>query len=223
MSDEPGMPAQMRARFDAIVFDLLTALIDSWSLWNSVAGSDPKGLAWRQRYLDITYGCGAYRPYETLVREAAVQAGLPAEFGAELERRWKELSPWPEARTVLSDLAQHLPLAIATNCSDRLAGIAADRTGARFAAIVTAENVGFYKPRAEVYRAVLARLGTEPPRTLFVAGSASDVPGAKGVGMPVYWHNRIGLLPRNDARPDVMKASLQPLVAYAGVSSGGGA
>jgi 2-haloalkanoic acid dehalogenase type II len=210
----------MRVRFDAIVFDLLTALIDSWSLWNSVAGSDPKGFAWRERYLEITYGCGTYRPYETLVREAAVQAGLPAELGAELERRWKELSPWPEAGSVLSGLAQHLPLAVATNCSDRLAWIAANRTGARFGTIVTAENVGFYKPRPEVYRAVLARLGTEPARTLFVAGSASDVPGAKGIGMPVYWHNRIGLRPRNDARPDIMKASLQPLVEYAGVCSG---
>jgi hypothetical protein len=33
----------MRARFDATVLDLLTTLIDSWSLWNSVVGSDPKG------------------------------------------------------------------------------------------------------------------------------------------------------------------------------------
>ena len=214
------MPAFIRARFDAIVFDLLTALIDSWSLWNSVAGSDTKGLAWRERYLEITYGCGTYRPYETLLREAAVRVGLPAEMGAKLERRWAELFPGPEAGGVLSGLAQHLPLAVATNCSDRLARIAADRTGGRFATIVTAENVGFYKPRPEVYRAVLARLGTEPARTLFVAGSASDVPGAKGIGMPVYWHNRIGLRPRNDARPDIMKASLQPLVEYAGVCSG---
>jgi 2-haloacid dehalogenase len=28
------------------------------------------------------------------------------------------------------------------------------------------------------------------------------VPGAKDVGMPVYWHNRIGFPPRDDARPD---------------------
>jgi hypothetical protein len=26
-------------RYDAVVFDLLTALIDSWSLWNDVVGS----------------------------------------------------------------------------------------------------------------------------------------------------------------------------------------
>ena len=63
------------------------------------------------------------------------------------------------------------------------------------------------------HRAVLDRLGTDPARTLFVAGSALDVPGAKGVGMPVYWHNRVGLPPRDDARPDYLEKSLEPLAA----------
>lgn len=208
------MPDPNSPRYDAVVFDLLTALIDSWTLWNSVAGSEQNGLAWRKRYLEITYGCGAYRPYETLVREAAVQAGFPAHFGDELERRWGELRPWDEVGGVLAQLSSHAPLAVATNCSNRLGQAAADLTGAHFATVVTAESVGFYKPRREVYSAVLARLGTDPARTLFVAGSASDVPGAKGVGMPVYWHNRIGLPPRDDARPQTMQTSLTPLVDY---------
>ena len=83
--------------YDAVVFDLLTALLDSWTLWNDVAGSADKGMKWRRRYLEITYGCGAYRPYETLVRQAARDTGFPESFGAELERRWGELKPWPEA------------------------------------------------------------------------------------------------------------------------------
>jgi len=45
-------------RYDAVVFDLLTALLDSWTLWNSVAGSAEDGMRWRRRYLEITYGCG---------------------------------------------------------------------------------------------------------------------------------------------------------------------
>jgi FMN phosphatase YigB (HAD superfamily) len=71
--------------------------------------------------------------------------------------------------------------------------------------------VGFYKPRPEIYRAVLRELGTPAERTLFVAGSASDVPGAKSIGMPVYWHNRVGLPPRDDARPDYLERSLDAL------------
>jgi len=212
------MSVSSHNRYDAVVFDLLTALIDSWSLWNEIAGSEAKGLAWRKHYLEITYGCGAYRPYESLVREAAERAGLPAALADELDRRWDELQPWPEAREVLHVLARHVPLAVATNCSKRLGWIAADRTGVRFKEIITAERIGFYKPRPEVYRAVLESLGTEPSRTLFVAGSASDVPGAKAEGMTVYWHNRIGLPARDDACPDTMQASLLPLPAFAGLS-----
>lgn len=205
------MNAATPPRYDAVVFDLLTALIDSWTLWNDVAQSEAAGLAWRRRYLEITYGCGAYRPYETLVREAAVEAGLSPQLADELERRWGELSPWRGVPEALAALAGHVPLAVATNCSERLGHAAADRAGGHFKVIVTAESVGFYKPRPEVYRAVLDRLGTTPARTLFVAGSASDVPGAKAVGMQVYWHNRVGLPPRDDATPDFLERTLGPL------------
>ena len=87
------------------------------------------------------------------------------------------------------------------------------RVGVPFKVVETAESVGFYKPRPEVYRAVLRKLGTQPDRTLFVAGSTSDVPGAKEVGLPVYWHNRVGLPPRDDARPDFLEKSLEPLAS----------
>ena len=199
-------------KYDTVVFDLLTALIDSWTLWNDVAGSPDAGLAWRRRYLEITYGSGAYRPYERLVRDAARDVGLPRSLGDDLDKRWDELKPWPEAREVLNRLS--VPMAVATNCSIRLGRRAADRVSVPFEVVVTAESVGFHKPRPEPYRAVLAVLavlGTEPERTLFVAGSASDVPGAKGVGMPVYWHNRIGLPPRDDTRPDYLEATLDRL------------
>ena len=104
-----------------------------------------------------------------------------------------------------------MPLAVATNCSVQKGEQAAALVGVAFKLVETAESVGFYKPRPEVYRAVLQKLGTRPERTLFVAGSASDVPGAKAVGMPVYWHNRVGLPPRDDARPDFLEKSLEPL------------
>jgi 2-haloalkanoic acid dehalogenase type II len=195
--------------YDAVIFDLLTALIDSWTLWSDVAGSADDGLRWRQRYLELTYGCGAYRPYELLVREAARDVGLGESLGERLEQRWDELQPWPEARAILKALP--VPLGVATNCSIRLGRRAAELVGLPFKAAVTAESVGFYKPRPEPYRAVLSALATAPQRTLFVAGSASDVPGAKTVGMPVYWHNRIGLAPRDDTRPDYLEPTLDKL------------
>ena len=62
-------------RFDAVLFDLLTALLDSWSLWNAVAGGEEAGRRWRAEYLRITYRTGAYRRYEALVAEAAEATG----------------------------------------------------------------------------------------------------------------------------------------------------
>ena len=205
------MTAGTGARYDAVMFDLLTALLDSWTLWNAVAGSPAVGQRWRARYLELTYGCGPYRPYETLVREAAADAGLPSAFAAQLAARWDELQPWPEVAGVLGELSARVPLAVATNCSIPLGRRAAHRVGVPFGAIVTAESAGFYKPRVEVYRAALAALGTAPQRTLFVAGSASDVPGATAAGMPVYWHNRIGLPARDGAAPLYHERSLAPL------------
>ena len=199
-------------RYDAVIFDLLTTLLDSWTLWNSAAGSPGAGLRWRRKYLELTYGQGVYRPYEDIVRAAAEQSGVGLHCADELVRRWDELPSWPETVSVLGELARRTPLGVATNCSIELGRRAVARCGVAFAAIVTAEEAGFYKPRPEPYRAVLGKLGTEPARTLFVAGSAADVPGAKGVGMPVYWHNRMGLAPVGDAMPDYVERSLTPLL-----------
>jgi 2-haloacid dehalogenase len=205
------VPVHRRA-FDAVVFDLLTALIDSWTLWNRVAGSAERGFLWRRKYLELTYQAGAYRPYEQVIGEAAKLSGIEPASAGELVRCWDELAPWPETPEVVTALALRVPLGIATNCSRRLGTIAVERSGGRYAAIATAESVGYYKPRPEPYRSVLAQLGTDPVRTLFVAGSAADVPGAKGVGMPVYWHNRMGLPPIDDCRPDFTASSLRPLM-----------
>ena len=36
-----------QSEFSAVIFDLLGALLNSWKLWNEVAGSDESGLRWR--------------------------------------------------------------------------------------------------------------------------------------------------------------------------------
>jgi 2-haloacid dehalogenase len=200
-------------RFDAVVFDLLTALLNSWKLWNSAAGSEDAGLQWRKAYLGLTYNCGPYRPYEDLVRAAAEIAGLPQAAPERLVARWSHLEPWDDVANVVGTLAHKVPLGIATNCSIALTGAAVSAVGVKFAAVSCAEEVGYYKPRPEPYLAVLKKLGTDPARTLFVAGSSADVPGATGVGMPVFWHNRAGLTFTSDkARPMVVSDTLLSLV-----------
>src|ERR1044071_6112225 len=90
--------------YDAVLFDLLTALVDSWTLWDDVAGDQVSGRRWRGAYLRRTYGAGAYRPYETLVAEAAAEVGMPADAASRLAARFDTVQPWPEAGEVLAAL-----------------------------------------------------------------------------------------------------------------------
>lgn len=200
-------------QFDAVIFDLLTALLDSWTLWNRIAGSKEAGIRWRREYLVLSYEEGVYRPYEDIVRDAAENTGISARTANSLLNSWAALALWPEAEGVLDELRKRVPVGIATNSSNRLAEIAVRAAGGRFAAIATAESAGFYKPRPEPYRQVIERLGLPPERILFVAGSAADIPGASSVGMLVYWHNRMDLPPADDVSPRYMERSLSPLLA----------
>ncbi len=182
---------QPRIQVDALAFDLLTALLDSWSLWTAVAGDEELGRSWRTASLRLVTGAGDYTPYEAIVEQAAQEVDLPAGRAWELMDRWAELRPWPEAPEVLERLRGRR-LAIVTNCSQRLAeiGAAVCLRQTQFELVMSAERAGAYKPDPRPYRAALAALGLPPERVLFVAGSAHDVPGALGVGMPVYWSNR---------------------------------
>lgn len=209
---KPNRDGPSTGQFDAVVFDLLTALIDSWTLWNDVAGSAEDGLRWRKEYLRLTYGAGTYRPYETIVAEAAEAAGIGKGAADTLERRWAELEAWPETQGILTELNRRAALGVVTNCSVRLGHAAAMGVFAGFKVVVTAEEAGFYKPCRETYAKTLDALGTEPARTLFVAGSAADVPGAAALGMPVYWHNRIGLPAVDEVSPTYHERSLDGLL-----------
>ena len=181
----------------AMLFDLLTALIDSWTLWNSVAGSEASGRRWRAEYLRLTYGCGAYVPYETLVRDAARNTGLAESAADALEARWLDLPVWSGAQQALDALEGRTRLAVVTNCSIRLGALAAARLKTPWDCVITAEEAGAYKPDPHPYRLALDRLGVASQEAAFVAGSGYDLFGTSAVGLKTYWHNRVGL-----ARPD---------------------
>jgi 2-haloacid dehalogenase len=203
-----------RSRYDAVLFDLLTALLDSWTLWDRVAGSREAGRAWRGAYLKLTYGCGAYRPYETLVREAAVQTGLEAKKADELEARWDELQPWDDTSLFLA-AARRGRIGVVTNCSEALGRRAAGRLGVPLDVVVTSERAGFYKPDPRPYRLALVELGLPPERVLFVAGSAFDLVGTAAVGLPTLWHNRAGLArPPEAPAPLAERRTLRELIPF---------
>ena len=201
--------------YKAVLFDLLTGLLDSWTVWNRVAGSEAAGRKWRAAYLELTYGCGAYRPYEALVAEAARSVEMPERLAKSLEHEWEAIKPWDEAPAALNALRRTHRLGVVTNCSEKLGRAAARRVGVPFDLIVTSERAGFYKPDPRPYQLALSELGLAADEVLFVAGSGFDLVGTGRVGLDTYWHNRVGLKrPESAPPPKHESRSLDDLVQF---------
>jgi 2-haloacid dehalogenase len=202
--------------YDAVLFDLFTALLDSQPLWREVAGSAEVGARWREECSRLAYSAGPYRPFVETVAQAAQLVGVPPTRAADLLRGMGEqLGPWPEAPEVLRRLRERVRIGVVTNCSEELGQRAAARVGVPFDTVVTAEAAGAYKPRPEPYRLALDRLGVQPSRALFVAGSPGDITGAGGAGMRVWWHNRLQLRLGEHQAPVAEHDSLEPLLELA--------
>jgi len=159
-------------RYEAIGFDLLTALLDSWSLFADIAGGRERGMRWHAASQSLLRG-KPYRPFDDVIRDGAGVVGIDRTKADELLARWGE--------------------------SEHLGALAAARAGT-FDLVMTAERAGAYKPDPRPYRAALDALTLHRKRVLFVAGSAHDVGGASRAGMDVYWANRGRVPPPTDAK-----------------------
>jgi len=161
----------MPRHYDAVFFDLLSALLDSWSLWDDLAGDSTLGREWRMHYLQAASNTERYRPYIPLIGDSAKAVGVARSQADILASQWS-----------------------VTNCSEELGMEAAKKIGVTFDVIMTAERAGYYKPDRRVYEAAIKEIDEAPERILYVAGSPYDVRGAAATSMPVYWHNRMGLV-----------------------------
>ncbi len=197
------------ARYDAVGFDLLTALLDTWSTWKTVAGDGDLGMRWHAASQALLRG-RPYRPFEDIVRDAAREVGVePDRAERMLERFGLDFRPWPDVPPVMERLGD-VRRFIVTNCSEALARRAAAAAGS-FELVMTAERAGAYKPDPRPYRAALEALGLDAARVLFVAGSAHDVIGAAAVGMDVYWANRGAVPMPEGGHPLLERADLDAL------------
>lgn len=163
-----------------VVFDLLMAVMNSLRLWEVAAGDIGAGLRWRDAVTARMVASTSYEPYEALVEAVAVELGLGEGSTRRLWRSWGSMEPWPDVSAIRELDA---PFGFLTNCSTALAEIAVSRSGLRPSFVLSAEQVGWFKPDGRAYLAAVTRLGVPPDSVLFVAGAPYDADGASAAGL----------------------------------------
>jgi putative hydrolase of the HAD superfamily len=132
----------------------------------------------------------------TAFRRTADKLGCPVsdEWAQRLANSVPQWPAFPDSAEALRRLAKHYQLIILSNV--HRAGFAGsnERLRADFAAIITAEDVGAYKPAENHFRALdatLPKLGVHRSELLHVAQSLfHDHVPAKREGLPSVWINR---------------------------------
>ena len=226
--------------FDALTFDCYGTLID-WEagLLGAFAPVlaahgvtvDDEDLLVRYAAHEARLEAGPYLRYRDLLAEGL--RGVGAELGFtpsddEAARFGGSVVDWPafgDSSSALERLHERFRLGVLTNCDDDLFAASNARLGVDFDWIVTAQQVGSYKPSQANFDALFARLGADGvprERILHVAQSLyHDHAPAKLLDMTTVWidrrHDRpgAGATPVADAAPDATFTSMAAFAANA--------
>jgi 2-haloacid dehalogenase len=178
--------------------------------------------------LESAAGAGPYRPYADLLRGVVRALGERLGFAvspAEVEALVGSVGDWPafeDSADALNALKRRFKLAIISNIDDDLFAASQRRLGVDFDWIVTAQQVGSYKPSLNNFRVALERIGAPTERVLHVAQSLfHDHVPAKQLGLDTVWVNRrggkhgFGATPPASAKPNLEVANLRTLAGLA--------
>lgn len=120
-------------------------------------------------------------------------------LGEDAQRLASSVPDWPafpDSHDALTSLAERYKLFILSNVDRESFGASNEKLDVCFAGIVTAEDVGSYKPSKRNFEALLTHVGlngVQPGRLLHVAQSLfHDHVPAKTVGLPTVWIDRRG-------------------------------
>jgi 2-haloacid dehalogenase len=171
---------------------------------------------------------GPYRRYRDVL--AAALAGVGAELGFtptddEIRAFSGSVVDWPafpDSIAALARLKRRFRLGVITNCDDDLFDASNRRLEVEFDWVVTAQQVGSYKPDERNFHVAFERLGLPRERIVHVAQSLfHDHVPAKRLGLTTVWidrrHDRPGggATPPADARPDATYPDMASFAAAA--------
>jgi 2-haloacid dehalogenase len=165
---------------------------------------------------------GDYRPYRDVL--ALAIRGIGADLGVPLSddavRRFSESvsawPPFPDSADALRRLSRRFRMGIITNCDDDLFAASNERLGVTFEWVITAQQVGSYKPSHRNFEDALATISFPRERILHVAQSLyHDHVPAKALGLATVWIDRrggrsgSGATPPAEATPDLAFPSME--------------
>ena len=236
-------------RYRALSFDCYGTLID-WEAgiaavlgpWARSVGLDLEDERLLEAYAGNEAAVERERPtarYPEVLAEAFRRTGQA--LGRPVDDAWAgrlggSVPDWPafgDSAAALASLASHYRLIIVSNVHRDGFAASNRRLRGRFAAVLTAEDVGAYKPAANHFQALLRtvdELGIAPGQLLHVAQSLfHDHVPARRAGLATVWINRRHHRPGWGATPEPSEAwsydlelrSLGELAAAADAASAG--
>ena len=218
----------------ACVFDAYGTLFDVASAARACAdvlGEDAERLAGLWRDKQLTYSWlravqGRHADFWQVTGDALDfsldSLGLHGPgLRARLMNCYLTLAPFAEVPAVLHRLhGAGMPLAILSNGSPAMldAAVKGAHFEALFAAVLSVETVGVFKPHPSVYQMAVEHLRVQPAAIAFMSSNAWDAHAASAFGMQVVWCNRYGQrAERLPGAPDREITSLRDLPALVGV------
>ena len=126
--------------------------------------------------------------------------------------------PFPDTVASLKALGPRFQLVVVSNIDDDLFDLTQARLNVNFDHVVTAAQVGAYKPDPRMFKTAIERIGVPKERILHVAQSLyHDIAPAKAMGLDTVWIDRhdghgSGATPASDAAPKWTLRNLAELV-----------
>jgi 2-haloacid dehalogenase len=222
---------------DALTFDCYGTLID-WETGLADAfrpilaahgiEMDPEDVLARFARHEAKAEAGPYLRYTDVL--ASGLRGVAGELGftptddqvAAFSRSVEAWPAFPDSVDALAQLKRRFRLGVITNCDDDLFAASNRRLGVEFDWIVTAEQVGAYKPSEANFKLAFERLGLPRERIVHVAQSLfHDHVPAKRSGLTTVWINRrhdrpgSGATPPAEASPDAIYPDMASFAAAA--------
>ena len=227
-------------RYELVSFDCYGTLID-WEAgilgaWQPILRAH--GCDWEQREILAQYAAlesaiqrEPFRIYREVLREVTRRLAVTIGFvptPQELDSLPESLPGWrpfPDTVTALQKLKSRFPLAILSNVDDDLFAGTARQLGVELDFVITAQQLGSYKPATRNFAALIRRAEIAPARILHVAESRfHDIAPARALGLTTVWVPRqnqatISLAPVSggEVPPDFVAPDLATLVAGLGL------